>query len=458
VNQNDNFKYTGIGLPEDILHLKEAGYFDRAIRLIDMRIADETTPECMRRNLIAQREMIVRLPKNFPVPIENALSMCRERIPDFTDEEFEHYMDTGRINWIFIEGKQHLAENFLDTLVKEPEIAARLPKAPAEGSHEMIDRGPQLNRAAAIMRENGSMSARIRIRHAVRIMDENFTPGETYRVHIPLPVSCIQQSEIEILATSSEPTHVAPENADQRTIFWEKTLQENELFWVEYSYKHTAPYVNPAEVEADEVQPEFFTGEVEPHIVFTPYVKALVEELTAGVTDPVEKARRFYDFVTTRVKYSFVPEYFVMPQIADGCLKNRRGDCGVQALAFITLCRCAGIPAKWQSGQVVFPGRVGCHDWAMFYVAPKGWMFADCSFGGSAYRAGDEKRREHYFGNLDVYRNVTVNTFQSDYDPPARFWRDDPYDNQVGNVETLTKPLRLGEFWPELEVVSFEEL
>ena len=51
--------------------------------------------------------------------------------------------------------------------------------------------------------------------------------------------------------------------------------------------------------------------------------------------------------------------------------RNRRGDCGIMALTFITLCRLVGIPARWQSGLSVSPTGVGCHDWAMFYIAPK---------------------------------------------------------------------------------------
>ena len=43
-------------------------------------------------------------------------------------EELEHYMDNGRITWIFVEGQEHLVGSFFGTLCKEPEIAARLPK------------------------------------------------------------------------------------------------------------------------------------------------------------------------------------------------------------------------------------------------------------------------------------------------------------------------------------------
>ena len=131
------------------------------------------------------------------------------------------------------------------------------------------------------------------------------------------------------------------------------------------------------------------------------------------MTSPAEKAQRFYDFVTLNVHYHYQPSYFVLEDISTRCAMDRRGDCGIMALTFITLCRIAGIPARWQSGLAVGPGKCGCHDWAMFYIAPKGWMYADCSYGASMARAGEEELR----------------------DPPMLGFRADPYDNQTGEVE-----------------------
>lgn len=461
MNQNHYFKQSGIGLPEYVQHLKEAGYFDRAIRIIDRMLEDPATPNCMKENLQAQREMMVRLPRQFPYSKDRALEIIRQQIPDYTLEELEEQMDNGRVTWIFIKGREHVASSFFGTLCKSAAFTARLPKNPAEEentSHELLDRAGRLNRCMKIMREKGSMAARIRIRHTVQVKDEFFVPGETYRVFIPLPADCIQQSELEIIDCYGEPTHICAGEADACSIHWEETMTENHPFWVEYSYKHVAPYVDPASIKADPVQPDFYTGEVAPHIVFTPYVKALTAELTAGLTDPIAKARAIYDYITKNVKYSFTPDYFCMSDIADTCLRTLRGDCGVQALAFITLCRCAGIPAKWQSGQCADPDGVGMHDWAMFYVAPYGWMFADCSFGGSAFQAGAEERRNHYFGNLDIYRNVTTNTFMADFEPQSRFFRYDPYDNQRGEVEDSKRGYPRWEVRSSMEIVSLEEI
>lgn len=461
MNLNACFADASLGLPEDVRHLKEAGYFDEAIRLLDRRMAAESSDR-MRRNYLVQREILVRMPHEYPYTMEEGLARVREAIPDFTMAELRDYMDSGRITWHFVDGEKHLISSFFGTLEKTvPAFAARLPKKPEAAepqSHELLDRTGRLNRSVTVMREKGLMSARIRMRAMLRVKDSAFVPGETYRVWLPIPAACIQQSGIELLGFSSPPTHIADEAAAQRTVFWEEKMTENHPFWVEYAYTHTAPYADPLALRADPVQPDFDTGEIAPHVVFTPYIRALCDELTRGVTDPVEKARRFYDYVTTKVTYSFVPDYFTMDSIAETCLRTRRGDCGVQALAFITLCRCAGIPAKWQSGLVADPESVGSHDWAMFYVAPHGWLFADPSFGGSAYRAGAPARHRHYFGNLDVYRCVTVNGYQQPFDPAMRFWRHDPYDNQVGEVEDSKRGYRRFEVEHDTEMLEFREL
>lgn len=460
MNINHYLLDSGIGLPEHIQHLKEAGELDHAIRLVDELLAGKL-PHCMRNNLLAQREIMRRLPTQFPLTKDAALALMQDRIADFTMGELERCMERGSACWIYLSGQQRLLASCCDTICKDPEFTTRLANSiaePGKSNHEQRNRTDRLNYSRAIMEQTGSHGAVIRLRHSMQIKDEVFVPGETYRVYIPLPVSCLQQSNIIIHSHSGKPIHIAPENAAARTICWEETMRENHPFWVEYSYQHVAPYTNLSRIKADVMQPNFFTGEQAPHIVFTPYIRALCAELTDGLTDPIEKARAIYDYITVNVKYAFTPEYFVMPQIADTCLRTLRGDCGVQALAFITLCRCAGIPARWQSGMVADPEIVGNHDWAMFYVAPHGWLFADCSFGGSAHRSGDEARRRHYFGNLDVYRNVTTNAFMADFDPPSRFWRQDPYDNQSGEIETSTCGLPLSSFLQDVTCVNFKEL
>ena len=460
MNINDTLRFLNIGLPDDIARRKAWGDFEGAIRLIDRRLAQDHVPEPLRACLTAEREIMKRIPENYPFTRADALAVVRAHIPTFTEEEFDERVDAGKIGWVYIGGEMRFFDRFFETMCKaEPAFAARagvqlhgvesVTKEQGEG---------RLDRVHRLMRERGGISNRIRIRASVRVNDDQFTPGMFVRVHLPIPAACEQQSDIRIEAMSPANGMLSPEDAPQRTVCWEENMAENHEFSVEYSYVHTARYHDVSQMKADKTQPDFFTQEQAPHIVFTPYIRALVQSLTEGVDDPLEKARIFYDFITLNMKYTFMPSYFILENIAESAARSYSGDCGVFALLFITLCRCAGIPARWQSGLTAEPDFCGGHDWVQFYVAPYGWLFADPSYGTAAVRAQNEERRRFYFGNLDAYRMVANSAFEAPFTIEKRFWRADPYDNQVGEIETAERGLRYHEYTRSKEVLSCEEL
>jgi len=453
MNINDTLRYLNIGLPQDILHHKEHGNFDEAIRLIDLRLQKDNIPQALRCCMIAQREIMTRLPGEYPYTRSEALALIRADIPDFTEEEFDTLRDNGRIYWLYVNGEMRYFRRFYDTLLKtEKEIAVRAGQVMPDNEKD-TGKG-MLSDAIQVMKAKGSLTKRIRIRHTIRLDDEHFTPGMFLRVHLPVAADCQQQSDICIEKVWPECGRVDPADALQRTVSWEETMADNHEFGVEYSYLHKAVYHDTSLMRGEGEQPSFDTEEVAPHITFTPYIRELVSSLTQGVTDPMEKARRFYDFITLNTRYSFQPEYFVLENISEGCARNFTGDCGVLALLFITLCRCAGIPAQWQSGNCAQPGDMGSHDWARFYVAPHGWLFADPSFGGGAVRRNNEEERRFYFGNLDPFRMVANRAFQAPFLNDKQQWRADPYDNQSGEMETSDRGFRAEEFTYTKEVLE----
>lgn len=459
MNQNHYFQYLNVGLPDDILRRKIYGDFDGAIRLIDKKLTSQNLPQAFRNCLIVEREIITRLPENYPFTKVDAVKRVQLHIDDFTEEEFDALESDGRIDWIYVNGVPHYFDRFYETMLKtDSAFAARAGQTNvlSDGAGGLTA-GP-LDRVANIMRETGSFSNRVKIRASVRIKDEVFKTGETVRVHLPIPCACEQQSEIKIVRMDPPGGIISPENAPQRTVCWEERMEENHTFTVEYSYIHTACHHDISSVIPDEIQPDFDTGEQYPHIVFTPYIRELVGMLTKGIDGPLDKARAFYDFLTLNVKYSFVRSYFSLENIPETCARNLMGDCGMMALLFITLCRCAGIPARWQSGLYTRPDFCGAHDWAMFYVAPCGWLYADPSFGCGAAREHNEERRRFYFGNLDAFRMVANTHFQSDFTIEKQYWRTDPYDNQLGEIETSQRGLRYFEYDRAKEVVGYEEL
>lgn len=188
------------------------------------------------------------------------------------------------------------------------------------------------------------------------------------------------------------------------------------------------------------------------------YLCSLADELTAGVTEPLVKAKCFYDFITKKVRYSFMPSYFCLDRMAERCAMDRVGDCGIQALLFLSLCEAVGIPARWESGLKTEPKFIGAHDWVRFYSPSFGWRAADLSYGGSAWKRGDELLHRFYFGNVDPWRMTANARILGETGFPEPEFRADPYDNQVGEMAFDGRGLRYEEFRRRKEVLRAEEI
>lgn len=459
MNIHDTISYQNIGLSDDILRRKLHGDFEGAIRLIDRRLAQENLPQAMRHSLAFHKEILLRLPGQFPYTKAEALEIFRKDIPDFTEEELQELMDSRDIRWIYVDGEERIFNRFYSSICKAVPGIAQRAQAHLKGVESIpANTENPLNPIMRKMKAQGSLAYRIRVRASVKLADDQFIPGMFMRAHLPIPAECPQQSDIRIEKLYPENGMIAPADAPQRTVCWEENMQENHEFAVEYSYLHTARYHDAYNGKGIPASHGFDVQEKPPHIVFTPYIKALCAELTEGIEDPLMKARAFYDFITKNMRYTYMPDYFVLDSIAETCAREYTGDCGVFALLFITLCRCAGIPAQWQSGNTAEPDYIGSHDWARFYVEPYGWLFADPSYGISANRQDCEERRQFYFGNLDPFRMVANREFQENFTVPKEHWRNDPYDNQSGEMETTGRGFSGGEYSRDKEILLCQEV
>ena len=454
---DDRVRSLSMPLPEDILKRKWGGDLEGAIRAIDLRLETEL-PDLLRARLVCERERIRRLPTQYPWNREQAIAKMQELAPKMTEADFDALEMAGRIDFIFMNGEKRYFVRFHRTIVKAAELAhihGRTVNPVDEWLDPMVDK----------IIEKGELAYRITLDSALQLDADAFVPGE-YLAHLPFPAKNAQQSDIRLL--EGAPDGMSAEDAHARTVWWRKHLDQWEDFRVKYSYVSHIRYADPLHQPAP-AQPLYpdarpveaaDLSEQEPYILFTPYLRQLAADLAAGETEPVRKAWKFYEFVTTKVKYSFMRDYFQVDNLGEYCAVNLKGDCGLQALLFIILCRIAGIPARWQSGLSVEPDYVGSHDWAQFYLEGWGWLFADCSYGGSAFRCGSEKRHAFYFGNLCPMRMAANRTYQAEIEPALTGLRVDPFDNQSGELE------RIGAEYPfngrqtdnDISMISFEEV
>ena len=496
--RNEDLHLLAAELPEDILKAKWCGDFARAKRLIDLRVGEERTPDFLKKKLLMEKEILERLPRYYGYTVPEAVVLVQKEIPDFTQKELEDLMDSGTTDWIYIDGKPYLATRFYETLCDvNPNIAARAARGRGESiaenqaqnaDFEETPNSRMKNESMRMIRENGSRSDVIRLRSSLKIRDEVFHPGKVL-VHIPIPKPQINMKDIRILAISPAESEtcrvvIAPEEAEDRTVSWEAQLEENAEFSVEYEYISTMSYhdveAEPSPAPADEpggAPVPADTAQKLPHIHFTETIRLLAQELIRKAEDKIGRpldpevpadrmkiARAFYDYCTVNVVYSYTRSYFAIEQIPEYVALGRRGDCGTMAILFITLCRCAGIPARWQSGLYVTPdyegmeAEAGMHDWSLFYIEGYGWMFADPSFGGSAFRAGNYDRWNYYFGNLDTFRMAANSEFAGDFIPSKKHSRNDPTDSQMGEAEYEDGPLFSEHLLREAKVLRHEQI
>ena len=452
-----DLQYLCVPLPEDIEKLKWSGDYSRLARLLAARAADTKLPGALRTRLSLELELIKRIPTAYPYTKTQALDLLRAEISDFKDEELDVLRDEGALDWICVDGELRFKSDFLANLIKtRPAYEPRVKNTDRLSYKRKNFR--ELDAVILEMKQRGYASRSYHLRHSLRIRPEFERPGEFVTVHLPLPVDCSFTSNITILGAGPVAPFVASPDCPQRTACFRTEFKSGMEFFVEYSFDTRMRYtlIDPSEVSSE--QPSFYMDEQPPHIVFTPLIRSVAAEIVDNERNPLIKTNKIYDFLTTRPIYSYVRSYFTISNLPEYMLTSMKGDCGIFALTFIALCRAAGIPARWQSGLFCSPYDVGCHDWAEFYVAPYGWLPVDCSFGNAAHYAGCESRRKFYFGNLDPYRLPTTSEFQHQFDPPKRFLRSDPYDNQNGEVEFDSCGLLSSQFHENPKLLSFKVL
>ena len=420
-----------VPLPEDVAKLKYFGDIDRLNRVIDLKLQKDI-PQALRERLLLEKEIMALWPRAYPHDEEKALAMLRDKFGDFSEQELDQLRDDDAVEWAYINGQVKYKNNFLGNLIKtRPAYARRV--VDQKSLKEDEEKSALLDDAMHTMKTRGCLNARFHIRTEMRIQPIAGREGMPVTAQLPVPIEYAQVKNFQILSASHPDFILAPADYPQRTVCFRAV--PDRPFFVEYTYETHMRYVSPEPEKVLDQQPTFYTEEYPPHIAFTPYLRMLCAEIVGEEKNPLIKARRIYDFITTKMIYSYMRSYMTMPNVPEYGASSMKGDCGVQALLFITLCRIAGVPARWQSGVYTLPCDPGIHDWAQFYVAPFGWLFADPSFGGSAYRHGNMERWNFYFGNLDPYRMPANSEYQHDFFVPSRHLRYDPYDNQDGEAE-----------------------
>ena len=340
-----------------------------------------------------------------------------------------------------------------------------------------------------------SLSVDIEAGITLKIKDDAFRPG-TVRVHLPAPINASWLKEGQLLDSDPMFRMASVEDYPQRSVYFNERLTENTPFSVKYAFTSTHKYVKPDLALIDSTEQKGFSEEEIKR--FSSSHHCGCESYTALPADAVS----ILDVIEDR-GIKFEPEYkSFIEKISQSDLKQQKN--GTMAysiyrfiteqfnklgrndhnIAFVSMCRRCGIPARWQGGWatsgIVCPDSdtniqyaATNHDWAMVHLLPYGWIYVDCKFGAESYdlkltcpcsctdtdlksTISNQKSttseqitssegislQEYFFGNIDPCMVPTASAPKADLYPAKDYERADKTFNVYGEVELV--PDKLG--------------
>ena len=434
------------------LALMKSGEFQGAEALL--RTSDSQADAEALRARRETLEILRRTRIEYSLDAAGLLAKIRKAIPDATAKEVERWAKASRARYRIIDGQKFYfrrePSNIFLFCAEAKARRAKAGNAPPEPKWKLTDHLKAIVDEAEKTGQVEVQPVHHRITYTVTIRSN--TPGvkagSTVYVWLPYPQEYRQQRDVKLVSASPPPKLIAPSAVEgnpvggtpQRTVYFEqqvtdsaKPMEFKEIF--EYSSFAYYPKLDEAKVQP---LPADWNGaclaERPPHIVFTPALRRQAARIVGNDTNPLAKARKIFRWVSANVKWNAEDEYCIIPSFAVKGLTAGRGDCGVQNTVFITLCRIAGIPARWQSGWETKPtASWGIHDWAEIYIAPWGWLPADASYG--VQKSADPRISDFYCGHQDSYRTIFNLDWGREFHPPKPSLRSEPADLQRGEVE-----------------------
>lgn len=231
------------------------------------------------------------------------------------------------------------------------------------------------------------------------------TPGATARVWLPIP-STNEDQEVQLVSKkvpgagriTSEPEY------NNRIFFLEARADERGEISVELTFRVTRKeLLGKASREMTEdagALARFLRADAAVPIEGKP-LDLLRGKPLAG--DPLSKGRTIYDIVNTHMRYSKEGAGWGRGDSVWACASGY-GNCSDFHSLFISLARSQKIPARFEIGFPLPPGRGegaidGYHCWAKFHVKDRGWVPVDISEADKNPDLAD-----YYFGNLTENR------------------------------------------------------
>ncbi len=434
---------------DDYITLINNGAFTKAQERIEQILKeDRTLSDEQKFDLTIEIERMERIKKDFTKNEDDVLEYIKKYIPQVTKKDLRKWENEKSLEYMTIDGEKKYFNRAARNLFRINNKCLQIWNAHHENDESKTD-GEVLNykthnsniiNKVVTTGKRYVYPVRMRISYTLSV-NENVVPaGETIRCWIPHPREISErQTDIRLLKTDPLIHKVADNSNLQRTVYLEKESVKDQKteFSVSYAYTSNGSYVliDPEKVRPIEQRSDLkaYLKEEPPHIVFTEDFKDLSKKILGNETNPYRKAQILFKWVNDNTPWASAREYSTIRSLSQYGYENKHGDCGIQSMMFITLCRLNGIPARWQSGWDFTPPNDTMHDWGMVYFEPYGWVPMDAYYG--PMETEKENLKWFYLSGMDSYRLIFNDDYAQAFSPKKNHHRSETLDSQRGEVE-----------------------
>ncbi|MGQ9618208.1 MAG: transglutaminase-like domain-containing protein [Candidatus Aminicenantia bacterium] len=430
--------------------LIENGEFSVAQKLMRLELTENPNLTGVEKlELLFEIERLERIKREFNKSRKDVVEYIKKYIPNVKDSDVEKWEKEKKIEFMIIDGEKKyfemagknlfLIDKELRKIKEEKDRKEVSLKPPAFSRIKDVEETIKL---AKKERKSFVKPVRVRITYSVSVKENVVPDGKVIRCWLPFPREKKgRQENIKLISTEPKKYILSrDEDSHHRTIYFEKIAKKDQKldFSVVFEFISFAFWrrINPLEVKpvkiTDELKP--FIEERPPHIVFTDELREISKKIVGEERNPYFVARKIFQWIDENIPWASARDYSTIENISKYAYENKHGDCGIQTLLFITLCRMNGIPARWESGWTTTPGGLeNMHDWGEFYLEPYGWIPVDQSYG--MMNSDNEEVKWFYLGGIDSWRLIVNDDFSRELYPSKIYPRSDTVDFQRGELE-----------------------
>ncbi len=422
-----------------------SGDLVRAINSADSlkKLFNTGSPQFYRADSLAQ--VAERIKIDFSIDEETVSSQIENRTGPFTNEQKAGWEKRGWLEYRIIDGEKkyfrraasnlNLLKNFHEQKEKSQNASWQEPDNLLRLKHADEVYLASCNNANPVVPVN------MAITYTITVEPDVVPEGEVIRCWLPFPrQDHPRQKNVELKETSNPQYKIAPDSSVHSTLYMEEVARKGvaTVFRISFNYQSSAQHFNLHKIKIlpyEKSAPEYknYTREQLPQICFTDNIKRLADGITGNEENPAAIVSKIYLWFKENIPWTGALEYSIIPNIPEYVYHNRRGDCGMQTLLFMSMLRYRGIPVRWQSGWMVPPLGKNLHDWCEIYYEGVGWVPADVSY--DLQNSVERSVKEFYMSGIDSYRMIINNGISGSLYPDKEYFRSEPYDFQRGEVE-----------------------